>query len=81
MPLPRSAPQRVPAAFIRTIVAVLPKNVSLEGQISETQSCLRLPASDAVFERVMRDMRNNEAQEAEKEGRSEPSREQDQPRH
>ena len=70
-----------PAVYFKCMVSLLPKDVSLEGQISETQSCLRLPTIDAVFERVMRDMRNNEAQEAEKEGRSEPSREQDQPRH
>ena len=37
--------------------------------------------TDAFFERLIRDMRKKEAQEAEKEGRGKQSREQDQPRH
>jgi hypothetical protein len=70
-----------PVAYFKCMVSLLPKDVSLQGQISETQGCLRLPTTDAFFERLIRDMRKKEAQEAEKEGRSEPSREQDQPRH
>lgn len=40
-----------PAAYLKALVSLLPKDVTVEGHISETMTCGSLPATEALFER------------------------------
>lgn len=61
--------EKNPAVYFKCIASLLPKDVSLEGHISETPSYLSLPATEALLERVKREINEKEATEAEKERR------------